>query len=113
MRKREKDYEELETSPELKRRGFRRISRPKRLDAVLEDHRAKRKSRVTIYFDKDLIERFKTLAEEKGVGYQTLMNEALRRSADLEIPEAEGHDLKESILKDKRFLKRLKSALAA
>jgi uncharacterized protein (DUF4415 family) len=35
------------------------------------------KTRITIYLDDDIIERFKALSEQTGKGYQTLINEAL------------------------------------
>jgi uncharacterized protein (DUF4415 family) len=36
------------------------------------------KTRITIYLDDVVIERFKDLSERTGKGYQTLINEALR-----------------------------------
>ena len=36
------------------------------------------KTRITIYLDDVVIERFKTLSEKTGRGYQTLVNEVLR-----------------------------------
>ena len=36
------------------------------------------KTRITIYLDDVVIERFKSLSEKTGKGYQTLVNEALR-----------------------------------
>ena len=36
------------------------------------------KTRITIYLDDIVIERFKALSEKTGKGYQTLVNEALR-----------------------------------
>lgn len=36
------------------------------------------KTRITIYLDDVVIERFKTLSEKTGKAYQTLVNEALR-----------------------------------
>ena len=44
------------------------------------------KTRITIFLDDIVIERFKTLAEKTGKGYQTLLNEALR--AHLGVEEA-------------------------
>ena len=44
------------------------------------------KTRITIFLDDIVIERFKTLAEKTGKGYQTLLNEALR--AHLGVDEA-------------------------
>jgi uncharacterized protein (DUF4415 family) len=35
------------------------------------------KTRITIYLDDEIIERFKALSEQTGKGYQTLINEAL------------------------------------
>lgn len=67
------------------------------------------KSRVTIYFDSDIIARFKEKGAVEGVGYQTLMNEALRNVIKSEA----NNNLKEDILRDKKFLKRLKTALSA
>jgi len=37
-----------------------------------------RKTRITIYLDDIVIDRFKALSEKTGKGYQTLINEALR-----------------------------------
>jgi uncharacterized protein (DUF4415 family) len=39
------------------------------------------KTRITIYLDDVVIERFKVLSEKTGKGYQTLLNEALREIA--------------------------------
>jgi uncharacterized protein (DUF4415 family) len=44
------------------------------------------KTRITIYLDDAVIERFKALSEKTGKGYQTLLNEALR--AHLGVDEA-------------------------
>ena len=38
----------------------------------------KGKTRITIYLDDAVVERFKELSEKSGKGYQTLINEALR-----------------------------------
>lgn len=70
----------------------------------------KKKGRVTIYFDADIVHTFKTKAEQEGVGYQTLMNQALRQFID---GGDEQKAVKESLLSDKKFLKKLKKALAA
>lgn len=43
------------------------------------------KTRITIYLDDVVIERFKDLSERTGKGYQTLINEALR--SRLEVAE--------------------------
>jgi uncharacterized protein (DUF4415 family) len=44
------------------------------------------KTRITIYLDDRVIERFKALSERTGKGYQTLINDALR--AHLGVDEA-------------------------
>jgi len=38
----------------------------------------KGKTRITIYLDDDVLERFRLTAERSGKGYQTLINDALR-----------------------------------
>lgn len=44
------------------------------------------KTRITMYLDDLVLERFKVLSEKSGKGYQTLINEALR--AHLGVDEA-------------------------
>jgi uncharacterized protein (DUF4415 family) len=42
-------------------------------------HRAvKRKTRITIYLDDEVLQKFRSLSEQSGKGYQTLINAALR-----------------------------------
>ena len=38
----------------------------------------KRKTRITIYLDDEVLSEFRTLSERSGTGYQTLINAALR-----------------------------------
>ena len=38
----------------------------------------KRKTRITIYLDDEVLQEFRVLAEQCGKGYQTLINAALR-----------------------------------
>lgn len=40
------------------------------------------KTRITIHIDADVLEAFRQRAAEQGKGYQTLINEALRRAID-------------------------------
>jgi len=47
--------------------------------AKLQDE-AKGKTRITIMLDNFVIEAFRELAEAEGIGYQTLINRALRRT---------------------------------
>jgi hypothetical protein len=39
------------------------------------------KTRITIMLDDDIIEFFRERAEEQGIGYQTMINSALRTAA--------------------------------
>ena len=109
MKKIEKDYEYLETSPKMLERGLRRISRPKFLDKVKGKTLKDCKSRITIFIDADIIEHFKNLSDETGKGYQTLINQTLRDSIETEKPQL--LSVKEDLLKDKDFLENLKTAL--
>lgn len=43
---------------------------------------AKGKTRITIMLDNDLLTTFRAQAEAEGTGYQTLINQALRRAAN-------------------------------
>ncbi len=38
---------------------------------------SKGKSRITLYLDKDILEEFRKRAEKAGMGYQTMINQAL------------------------------------
>lgn len=105
------DYDEVFKSEEAFNKRFRRLEGEELVAHKLRlaKARGKTKNRVTIHFDSDIIRSFKERSEREGVGYQTLMNEALRNSLEA----AANADIKEEMLKDKKFLKRLKSALAA
>ena len=39
----------------------------------------KGKTRISIFIDNAILDEFRSLAEKTGTGYQTMMNEALRR----------------------------------
>lgn len=39
---------------------------------------SKGKTRITIYLDNEILNCFRELAQEKGIGYQTLINQSLR-----------------------------------
>ena len=39
----------------------------------------KGKTRITIYLDTDILDEFRSRADEAGYGYQTMINEALRK----------------------------------
>ena len=40
------------------------------------------KTRITIYLDNDVLAHFRARAEAEGLGYQTLVNAALRHAAE-------------------------------
>ena len=40
------------------------------------------KTRITIYIDNDVLDAFRTRAENSGIGYQTIINQALREYLD-------------------------------
>ena len=40
----------------------------------------KGKTRITIYLDNDVIEAYRRIGDERGRGYQTLINDALRET---------------------------------
>lgn len=42
--------------------------------------KSKGKTRITIYLDDEVIDAYRTMGDEMGRGYQTLINEALRSS---------------------------------
>ena len=83
MKKIEKNYEYLETSPEAMERGLRRITRPKFLDRMKNKSLRDCKSRITILLDADILEFFKERAAEKGnPPYQTQINNELRKAME-------------------------------
>lgn len=63
--------------------------------------------------DADIVSKFKKTAENEKIGYQTLINDALRRLVDADNKKTESQSLKQDLLKDKKFLRKLKTALAA
>lgn len=50
--------------------------------AKLQAAASKGKTRVTMYLDDDVLTAFRTHAESQGMGYQTLINDTLRRVID-------------------------------
>ena len=116
MRNSAKEFEDdIDLSEAAFKKRFRRIS-PEELPTVVKKIRQTverdTKSRVTIYFDSDILSRFKEMSKKEGVGYQTLMNLALRRVVDGMAEKDSANDFKNDILRDKKFLKRLKTALS-
>ncbi len=105
MKKDEKDNES-EFANKINKLGWREINRTDRPAVTFNNEN---KSRITIYLDADIVEHYKNTAKESGVGYQTLINRALRNTVGAKnvFPE----DFKENLLKDEKFLQNLKSAL--
>ncbi len=104
-----KDYEYLETSEEASKRGLKRITRP----AFLGEPKTVKdsKSRITIYLDADIVEHFKTQAENCKTGYQTLINQTLRETIDGSNTTKKADEVIERLLKDKTALSKLKAEL--
>ncbi len=104
-----KDYEYLETSEEASKRGLKRITRP----AFLGESKPSKdsKSRITIYLDADIVEHFKTQAENSKTGYQTLINQTLREKIDGSQNMNKADEVIERLLQDKTALSRLKAEL--
>jgi membrane-bound ClpP family serine protease len=55
------------------------------------------KTRITIHIDNAVLEAFRALAETKGTGYQTMMNEALREYLDQSAQPLTKQELREVI----------------
>lgn len=105
----EDDFDEsiLENEEEFNKR-FKRIERPAFLDKILKNKEAK--NRITIYLDADIVEHFKAQAENSRVGYQTLINQALREKIE-GSQTVKTDDVIERLLRDKNALSRLKAEL--
>jgi len=117
MKTKEIDFDEdIDFSEQAFNHRFSRIRRDE-LPAVVRNLRKVSsrdiKSRITIYLDADIILKFKDLAEKHDTGYQTLINNALRTIIDGDKEESEKQNLKDELLKDKKFLRKLKTALSA
>lgn len=106
--------DEIDFSEKAFNRRFRRISRdelPAAVRKIINASPREMKSRITIYLDADIVIKFKEIAEANDIGYQTLINDALRKIVDGMAEEAAKTDLKEDLLQDKQFLRRLKAAI--
>ena len=117
MKNKAKDIDDdIDFSEEAFNKRLRRVSEEELPESVRrrrEAARRKLKNRVTIYLDADIVSKFKKTAEKEKIGYQTLINDALRRLVDAGHKETEEQKLKDDLLKDKKFLRKLKTALAA
>ncbi len=106
-----KDYEYLETSKEAEKRGLRRITRPKFVEAAIKNSLKEAKNRITIYLDADIVEHFKMQAEISKIGYQTLINQTLREKINDSPSSQNADELTERLLRDKNWLRKLKAEL--
>ena len=57
--------------------------------AKLQAEQVKAKIRITTYLDRDLVEWLKTKGEAENKGYQTILNELLRKQITPEMPISE------------------------
>lgn len=105
-----KDFDEtiLENEAEFKKR-FKVIERPVFLG--IPKPAKESKSRITIYLDADIVEYFKTEAENSKTGYQTLINQTLREKISGSQTAGKADELIERLLQDKKALSRLKAEL--
>lgn len=62
----------------------------------------KGKTRITIMLDDDVIKTFRDRAEERGIGYQTAINEALRSAAGADDVPVTVKTLREVLRKELR-----------
>ena len=53
-------------------------SQPQNATPLRRTRPPKRKTRITIYLDDEVLNEFRNLSERSGTGYQTLINAALR-----------------------------------
>ncbi len=101
-----KDEKDSEFENKIKEMGWREINRTDRPAITLKDET---KDRITIYLDSEIVAHYKQTAKESGIGYQTLINRALRQTVQTAnvLPE----HIKEGLLNDNEFLQNLKSAI--
>jgi uncharacterized protein (DUF4415 family) len=112
MKKIEKDFDEtiLDNEAEFKKR-FKPIARSERPNSTIEKSLREAKNRITIYLDADIVEHFKTQAENSKTGYQTLINQTLREKINNPQSNKTADELIEKLLQDKAALSRLKAEL--
>jgi hypothetical protein len=68
------------------------------------------KTRISIHIDNAVLDAFRSFAEKKGIGYQTMMNEALREYLAESVPQPVTKDELREVLREEipRVLERLK-----
>lgn len=90
---------------------FKPIARSKRPNFAINKALKEAKNRITIYLDADIVEHFKTQAENSKTGYQTLINQTLREKIDGSQNMNKPDEVIERLLRDKNALSRLKAEL--
>src|SRR5215203_5242303 len=105
MKRIEDDFDEsiLDDEAEFNKR-FKRIDRAKRPNTAINKALKETKNRITIYLDADIVEHFKTEAENSKTGYQTLINQTLREKIDGSQTAAKADEVIEKLLHDKDAL---------
>ncbi|HXX72813.1 MAG TPA: BrnA antitoxin family protein [Candidatus Acidoferrales bacterium] len=68
----------------------------------------KGKTRITIYLDNDIVDAFRTRAEKKGTGYQTMINDVLKafiknRGEPVPITESTLRQVLNEVLQERLF----------
>jgi uncharacterized protein (DUF4415 family) len=58
---------------------------------------SKGKTRITIYLDDEVLDRFRLIAERTGKGYQTLINDALRAHQETELESLTAQQVREIV----------------
>lgn len=111
MKKIEEDFDETILDNEEFNKRFKPIDRSKRPNFAIDKAIKETKNRITIYLDADIVEHFKTQAENSKTGYQTLINQTLREKIDASQNMNKADELIERLLKDKTALSRLKAEL--
>jgi uncharacterized protein (DUF4415 family) len=102
---------EIDFSEKGFKKQFRQIERKDRPNAAINKALGEAKNRITIYLDADIVEHFKTQAENSKTGYQTLINQTLREKITGAQPAEKADELIERLLQDKNALSRLKAEL--
>lgn len=112
MKKTEDEFDEsiLDSEEEFNKR-FKPTKRPKFVESAIQKSLKESKNRITIYLDADIIEHFKTQAENSNTGYQTLINQTLRETIDGSTTDQKADEVIERLLQDKTALSKLKAEL--
>lgn len=107
-----KDFDEkiLDEEEEFTKH-FKRVDRKDRPNVFINKSLRQAKNRITIYLDADIVEHYKTQAENSNLGYQTLINQTLRETIDGSNIAQKADEVIERLLQDKIALGKLKAEL--